>query len=221
MLVRQARFLIRPMFQAVRCFAGVPNKRLVKALDKELEYEHGQYKIDESVGPFLSQSGFEIVDIDGVPQVVLKKSADGIDVEITFSARSPQDQPENQEEEAEEGDQQGENNFVDFQVMLKKSGDSKGLIYECSSVESEIHVNNVVYSDDIESADRETNYVNKTSYRGPDFTTLDEKVQNAFVEHLKSFGVTEDLAIFVETYSLDKEHRLYMEWLRNVKNFLA
>jgi hypothetical protein len=56
-----------------RPFSSLANKRLVKALEKELEYEQSQYKVDESVAPFLQESGFEIIDLEGTTQVILKK----------------------------------------------------------------------------------------------------------------------------------------------------
>ena len=48
------------------------------------------------------------------------------------------------------------------------------------------------------------------TYVGPDFTTLDERIQTATTEYLESFGVDEHLCAFVECMSLDKDQRLYM-----------
>ncbi|CAG9331377.1 unnamed protein product [Blepharisma stoltei] len=222
MLARQARMLIRPMFNTLRCFASLSNKRLAKALEKEVEYEQEQYKIDDSVGPFLSQSGFELADVENDTQIILKKRTDDAEVEVTFNARAPQEEPEPQEGQEGQEEQEGHpGTYVDFQVMVKKVDTDRGLIFECSSIDSEISVNNVVYSEDLKNTDRESSFISRGIYRGPDFTTLDEKVQNSFVDYLKSFGINDDMAIFIETYSLDKEHRLYMEWLRRVKGFVS
>lgn len=200
------------------------NKRLSKALEKEFEYEESQYKVDESVGPFLQESGFEITDVEGSTQISLKKLIHGNEVLITFNARSPfesEDQEENQEnEQDQEEETPQEDNSTDFQVSIKKVGRKEGILYECVSSQSEIHVNNIMYSDDIDSAERVTVYNVSGQYRGPDFSTLDEKLQTAFVEYLKTHGINEDLAVFVETYSVDKEHRLYMEWLSRMKTFI-
>jgi hypothetical protein len=40
------------------------------------------------------------------------------------------------------------------------------------------------------------------------------------VEYLKSFGVNEDLALFVEHVSEDKDRRLYIQWLKDVTDFV-
>jgi complement component 1 Q subcomponent-binding protein len=197
------------------------NKRLFKALEKEFEFEESQYKVDESVAPFLQESGFEITDLEGSTQVSLKKIVHGNEVFITFNARSPYEDSEQQEGEQEGEEEQAQDNSTDFQVSIKKVGKKEGLLYECVSNQSEIHVSNIMFSENVESAERISSYNSNGEYRGPDFTTLDEKLQTAFVEYLKTHGVNEDLAVFVETYSVDKEHRLYMEWLGKMKNFIS
>lgn len=57
-------------------------------------------------------------------------------------------------------------------------------------------------------------------YAGPDFSTLDERIQTALTEYLSGFGINEHLAAFVECMSLDKDQRLYMQWLSNLKDFV-
>jgi hypothetical protein len=42
-------------------------------------------------------------------------------------------------------------------------------------------------------------------YLGPDFTTLDERIQTSLTEYLEGFGVNQHLAAFVEVMSLDKD----------------
>ena len=140
------------------------------------------------------------------------------EVEVTFQARAPDG------EEGEEQQQEGQrepSSYAEFQVLVRKSGSRKGLIYECTSVDSEVSVNNIVYNDDISNVERATTFGNRHEYRGPDFPTLDEKLQNALLEYLKTFGINEDLAIFVETFSADKEQRLYIDWLQKLKNFVS
>lgn len=57
-------------------------------------------------------------------------------------------------------------------------------------------------------------------FGGPEFTTLDERLQTALIEYLKGYGVNEELAAFIEHYSLDKEQRLYMQWLEQLTTYL-
>ena len=58
-------------------------------------------------------------------------------------------------------------------------------------------------------------------YSGPDFSTLDERIQNAISEYLEGFGVNEHMSAFIECMSLDKDQRLYMAWLGNLKDFVS
>ena len=229
-MFRNLKSLIRPLVRSnivvYRGFSSLVNKRLVKALEKEFDYEESQYKVDESVAPFLQESGFDIIDAEGKTQVSLKKIVHGNEVLVTFNARSPYES-EDQEEGGQEGEgeadaeEQAQDNSTDFQVSIRKVGRKEGLLYECVSSQSEIHVNNIMYTEDLDAAERISTYTATGEYRGPDFTTLDDKLQTAFVEYLKTHGVNEDLAVFVDTYSMDKEHRLYMEWLGRMKNFIS
>lgn len=58
-------------------------------------------------------------------------------------------------------------------------------------------------------------------YPGPDFSTLDERIQSSLSEYLEGYGVNEHLAAFVEVMSLDKDQRLYMNWLQNLRDFIS
>ena len=41
------------------------------------------------------------------------------------------------------------------------------------------------------------------------------------VEYLEGFGINEHMGAFVECMSLDKDQRLYMTWLGDLKNFVS
>ena len=56
---------------------------------------------------------------------------------------------------------------------------------------------------------------------GPDFSTLDERIQQSFMEFLGDVGINEETGSFIEVMSFDKDQRLYLNWLKNVKNFLV
>lgn len=61
----------------------------------------------------------------------------------------------------------------------------------------------------------------QVDYNGPDFQTLDERLQTAILDNLKAFGINEEVTAFVEHMSLDKEQRLYIKWLNDLKNYLT
>lgn len=48
-----------------------------------------------------------------------------------------------------------------------------------------------------------------------------KRLQASMMEYLKGYGVTEEVAALVEHLSLDKEQRLYMNWLKEVSDFIG
>jgi hypothetical protein len=94
-------------------------------------------------------------------------------------------------------------------------------VVEATSMDTEIAFNNVLIADDmkkIKGLQRFERSMNE--YNGPDFTTLDERIQTSMTEYLEGYGINEHLAAFVECMSLDKDQRLYMRWLSSLKSFI-
>ena len=54
-------------------------------------------------------------------------------------------------------------------------------------------------------------------YNGPEFNTLDERVQTALQEYLNDLGINEHLASFIEVMAIDKDQRIYINWLKSIK----
>lgn len=112
-------------------------------------------------------------------------------------------------------------NYCDFTVYITDASGRKGLVVEATSMDTEISYNSVQVTDDIAEAKKIHRFERQMkSYAGPDFSTLDERIQSALSEYLDGFGVNEHLAAFVECMSLDKDQRLYMTWLNDLKNFV-
>jgi hypothetical protein len=95
---------------------------------------------------------------------------------------------------------------VDFTVLITDLQQKKGMIVEATSIDSEVTFNNVQMSDDVKK-DAALNRFERqlTQYGGPDFSTLDERIQTSITEYLSGFGVDEHLCAFVECITLDKD----------------
>lgn len=65
-----------------------------------------------------------------------------------------------------------------------------------------------------------TNNYNNDDYMGPDFQTLDEKLQEELTNYFESLGVNSELASFVQVLTVDKDQRLYLNWLKEVNKFI-
>jgi complement component 1 Q subcomponent-binding protein len=94
-------------------------------------------------------------------------------------------------------------------------------VVEATTMDTEISYNSVQVTDNISKAKSVHRFERSLrSYGGPDFSTLDERIQSSLSEYLVGYGVNEHLAAFVECMSLDKDQRLYMSWLSNLKDFI-
>jgi complement component 1 Q subcomponent-binding protein len=89
-------------------------------------------------------------------------------------------------------------------------------------MDTEIAYNNVLVASDMSKVVKMSRFERSMNeYSGPDFTTLDERIQTSMTEYLEGYGINESLAAFVECMSLDKDQRLYMSWLSSVKQFIS
>ena len=129
--------------------------------------------------------------------------------------------PEHEAEEGMEDHEAPSENYCDFTVYIADSGSKKGLVVEATSMDTEIAFNNVLVADDIAAIKKMQRFERSLQlYNGPDFTTLDERIQTSLTEYMEGYGINEHLAAFVECMSLDKDQRLYMRWLNNLKKFV-
>ena len=80
------------------------------------------------------------------------------------------------------------------------------MIVEATSMDTEIAFNNVLCTSNMPKLRNLPRFERSMGeYNGPDFTTLDERIQTSLTEYLEGFGVNEHLAAFVECMSLDKD----------------
>ena len=122
----------------------------------------------------------------------------------------PDDEPP-QEEGQVQGQDQGEQeempseNYCDFSIFITSS-DGTGLVVEATTMDTEISLNNVMVRKTADGQKQINRYERSLrTYGGPDFSTLDERIQSSLTEYLEGFGVNEHLAAFIECMSLDKD----------------
>ena len=97
-------------------------------------------------------------------------------------------------------------NYCDFTVFLTDANGSSGLIVDATSMDTEIAFNTVLCTTDMQRIKAIPRFERSLGeYNGPDFTTLDERIQSSLTEYLEGFGINEHLAAFVECMSLDKD----------------
>nr|GEZ25960.1 mitochondrial glycoprotein [Tanacetum cinerariifolium] len=57
-------------------------------------------------------------------------------------------------------------------------------------------------------------------YEGPRFDELDENLQKAFHKYLEIRGIKPSATNFLHEYMVNKEHKEYTNWLKNLKKFV-
>ena len=126
------------------------------------------------------------------------------------------------EQEGEEENEGPSENYCDFTVFITEANGKKGIVVEATSMDTEIAFNTVLVTDHMPKIKSMQKFERSIQeYNGPDFTTLDERIQTSLTEYLEGYGINEHLAAFVECMSLDKDQRLYMKWLTDVKGFVS
>ena len=137
----------------------------------------------------------------------------------------PEDEHDEQNQQNEGGEEDEERgmteNYCDFTIFIRDANGKSGMVVEATSMDTEINYNTVSLSKDIPETRKTHRFERQMKeYAGPDFSTLDERIQTSISEYLEGFGVNEHLCAFVECMSLDKDQRLYMNWLSNLKDFI-
>lgn len=125
------------------------------------------------------------------------------------------------EQDEHEEDGAPSENYCDFSVFISDKNGNNGMVVEATSMDTEIAFNNILVTNEIDRIKKIPRFERSLGeYNGPDFTTLDERIQTSLTEYLEGHGVNEHLAAFVECMSLDKDQRLYMRWLQELNNFI-
>jgi len=230
------KFGVKPLFipPAVRFFSSA-NKQVVKSTPKpaealcqilvdEYKFEEEKYEGFPEDKEFIKESGFVVTDINDTTEIKLTKNVGDKVVEIIFQASeafNDEEDPEMEKNVTEEKQSEGSKSRADF-FLAVKAKDKSGLLFDCVSENVELRIYNVAYSKDIDSLIKENNtHKQETTYTGPNFEHLDEKLQSAFFDYIGSLGVNDKVLAFIECASAAKEQRLYMNWLQSMKNFVA
>ena len=195
-------------------------QNLINCFKQEYDHEEKEYKpiSSEEKKIFLEQSGFEFIESATSSRMELRKKTGNYEVSICYFARAPMPEEEENQQEPEEGP----SNMVDFQVLINKTGNTNGVLIDAVVMDSKININAVHIANSIKEYHTKflTGRIEPEIYQGPDFSTLDDSLQQAFEDFLNELGVNEEAAAFIEVSSLDKDQQLYMSWLKNAKNIL-
>jgi len=195
-----------------RGFASAAASKVISTLTAEIKHEEEQYEQAKEIAKFLKGTDFKSVDTPGDVNMALTKETDNIKLTVEWQLTSPFDP--NMDMEGEEG---GEQESTDLCITAERKSDGSGLQFYCSTVAGEDHryvIGNVKSFANAEEKD------SVSSYNGPEFEDLDEKLQESFDEYLGDLGMGSEVCDFIDAMALDKEQREYIRWLKNTHKFL-
>mmetsp|Transcript_16396 Transcript_16396/g.51539 ORF Transcript_16396/g.51539 Transcript_16396/m.51539 type:complete len:252 (+) Transcript_16396:1765-2520(+) len=200
-----------------RTFAsGAGTDALKHIISEELAYEESEYEApDDLTKP---PKGWSITkDADGDSEVELTSTYGSETVIVKVLASRPVDEEEDfeeDEESSEDGDdlEEPEGPIFEFSVEIKKDG--KVLTVMCQDVYGNLRIDSADLSP-------EDGYPKDfLAYEGPNFEALDPELLEGMVHYLQERGIDAELRAYLGAVSEDKEQRLYMRWLGELKEFL-
>jgi len=200
-----AAFAAQPA--GLRTFSAGASKA-AQVLESELKHEEGQYEKPKELQNFLKNSPFKFVETEGDVNMALERELGEKTVRVEFQLSSPMFSEGEEEGEAEES--------TELSISVEGK-DGAGMTFFCSTQTGEDHryvIGNVKTYASAEEKD------SITSYNGPDFEDLDEKLQESLDEYLAELGMSSEVCDFVDATASDKEQREYTRWLKLTKQFM-
>jgi len=108
--------------------------------------------------------------------------------------------------------------LVEFNVKIKKAGSDSGLIADCMSFNNNLELTSIAYSENVDKLS--SNFNTTEEYIGPEFSTLDERLQGSLIDFFATLGVNDELINFIQVFAYDKDQRLYQKWLNDINRLI-
>jgi complement component 1 Q subcomponent-binding protein len=192
-------------------FASAAASKVAQVLQAEVKHEEEQYEQPKEIKDFLKGSDFKFVEEAGDVNMMLERDFGNKVARIEWQLTSPY-APDG---EMEEDDAQEDS--TDFVVTVEDKEGSAGLSFYCSTQGGEDHRYIIGNVKNYSSAEEKEGV---TSYNGPDFEDVDDKLQEAFDEYLADVGLNSEVCDFIDATATDKEQKEYIRWLQISHKFL-
>ncbi|KAG2205572.1 hypothetical protein INT47_005947 [Mucor saturninus] len=230
---------------------GEVDSELAHQLEEEMQFEETDEKneIPPFVQEFLDTNLFKIEDQLGHDKVILTRNFGTEKIRVIFSIsdinNTVEEFEDDEEEEApvkhhegglkegaeeeekkEEEEEEEEGSFpVRATVMVEKEGKGS-LVLNTVAQDGYLHIDAVRYfkegqiaTDEI--ATKEIGEQRQDLYMGPVYEELGEDLQTTFVKYLEERGIDTALATFLPDYVDYKEQKEYVNWLKDVNDFVS
>jgi len=195
-------------------FATASSTKIAKVLAGEIKHEQGQHEEPKEIKKFKASTDFKFVETGGDVNMALEKEVGDRRIRIEWQLTNPFDPVA--DEAGEDGEPEQE--ATDLCITAESKSSGAGLSFYCSTQTGEDHryvIGNVKAFANAEEKD------SVSSYNGPEFEDLDDKVQEAFDEYLAELGMSSEVCDFIDAMALDKEQREYVRWLQTTEKFCS
>lgn len=218
-----------PMMQTQRTFSSQLHSLLVREFKEEMNNVEPNEELQEVRE--LVEKTFTIEDAVGSSVVYLRSNYKGDEIQIKFDCQDEQqadqdfDEGEFDEvaerakmEAAERGEDVDDDEappqvtLFGFEVSIKKPDGSK-IDFDCYTGKETFQIHHVGF---VPAGVEDVS----TTYTGPRFEDLDDKLIDGFYSYLTARKIDADINFFIAAYCYDKERREYINWLKNVGDFV-
>ncbi|KAJ6823074.1 uncharacterized protein M6B38_340825 [Iris pallida] len=187
---------------------------LKRVLEAEIECQENQI-VHGQVAEIPKEFPFDIIDNPGDRTIILKREFSGEKIHVTVLMNDV-NEVENDEDEVEKNEDGGEDDEepITFSLVVNiDKGHGSTAEFSCDLSSSELIIERIGIKRCGENDD-------ETAYDGPEFTDLDESLQNALYRYLKARGIKASLFDPLFAYMINKDDREYLLWLKNMKEFV-
>ncbi|XP_047327924.1 uncharacterized protein At2g39795, mitochondrial-like [Impatiens glandulifera] len=212
------RPVCRSSFLEVRSYSSRPSSdiSLLKVIESEVECAEESNENGE-VDEVPSDFPFKIQDNPGQQTITLTRQYqdETITVEVYMPDLStPDEEEENDGNDNDDDAAQDVNSRTELVVRISKKTGGPVLEFGCSASPDEIVIDSLAIKNETSSDE------DQLAYEGPDFSDLDENLQNGFHKYLEIRGIKPSTTNYLNEYMVDKDNREYINWLKNLKRFV-
>jgi len=186
-------------FPEARSFASAAAQKVSQTLQAELKHENEQYAAPKEIQEFMKNGDWKFIEEDGDVNMALERSVGEKVVRIEWQLTSPF-----APDEMEGAEDMGGQEATDFVLSVENKEGTAGISFYCSTQGGEDHRYVIGHVKQYASAEEKESV---SSYNGPDFEDIDDKLQEGFDEYLAEVGMNNEVCDFIDTVALDKEQR--------------
>ncbi|KVI07000.1 uncharacterized protein At2g39795, mitochondrial-like [Cynara cardunculus var. scolymus] len=185
------------------------DESLLRVIESEIKCSEESFEEGEGVPDGFP---FELNDNPGQQTISLSREYQGETIHVEVE---PSSLVTGQEEDDDDDDDDTEKDNQSSLPMIVKVSKTGGpcLEFGITAYADEIVIDSLSVKDP-EMAD------DQLPYEGPRFDELDENLQKAFHKYLEIRGIKPSATNFLHEYMVNKDHREYTNWLKNLKKFV-